>query len=318
MFADWFPFPSLLCHLHAHCPCQCKGMWYSTAISKPNFSVLNRIQLPQRFAENPQLTLPLYLQRSFHNGTVCLSFLSSLLCPIQVTTPFQVTMYARLTYDDFLKWRFMSMEQRHKMSQAVVQCRTLSWRLSQTVVTFFSVPFPPSPFGFRRFRKAPRFREPICESAIYLFGLPASGWVPILEGLTEILDSQMFSRISGRKTLSLDSISVPEFLSPRHVLGTPSRASLLEIGEKQQPNFPSIHPPLEGPTRKRRHASVFSTHSDTQAVPAFHCIMFKGIFSTRTFKTHRHEIDHCVKEVQNHFDTLVFLKRAFRHARVRF
>ena len=28
---------------------------------------------------------------------------------------------------------------------------------------------------------------------------------------------------------------------------------------------------LEGPTRKPRHASVFSTHSDTQAVPAFHC-----------------------------------------------
>ena len=41
---------------------------------------------------------------------------------------------------------------------------------------------------------------------------------------------------------------------------------------------------LEGPTRKPRHASVFSTHSDTQSGPAFHCIrMFKGIFSTRAF-----------------------------------
>ena len=29
---------------------------------------------------------------------------------------------------------------------------------------------------------------------------------------------------------------------------------------------------LEGSTRKPRHASVFSMHSDTQAVPAFHCI----------------------------------------------
>ena len=28
---------------------------------------------------------------------------------------------------------------------------------------------------------------------------------------------------------------------------------------------------LEGPTRKPRHASAFSTHSDTQAVPEFHC-----------------------------------------------
>ena len=45
---------------------------------------------------------------------------------------------------------------------------------------------------------------------------------------------------------------------------------------------------LEGPTRKPRHASVFSTHSDTQAAPAFHCRrMFKGMF----------------------FDTLAFLKR---------
>ena len=29
---------------------------------------------------------------------------------------------------------------------------------------------------------------------------------------------------------------------------------------------------LEGPTRKPRHASSFSMHSDTQAVPAFQCI----------------------------------------------
>ena len=43
-------------------------------------------------------------------------------------------------------------------------------------------------------------------------------------------------------------------------------------------------PSLEGPTRKPRHASVFSTHSETQAVPAFHCMrMFKGIISTRAF-----------------------------------
>ena len=56
---------------------------------------------------------------------------------------------------------------------------------------------------------------------------------------------------------------------------------------------------LEGPTRKPRHASVFSTHSDTQAVPAFHCIrMFKSIFSTRAFlkRTHRHAVYHCLKE----------------------
>ena len=50
------------------------------------------------------------------------------------------------------------MEQRdgncHKMSQTVVKCRKLSWRLSQIVVTFFfPVPFPPSPFGFRRSNK---------------------------------------------------------------------------------------------------------------------------------------------------------------------
>ena len=42
----------------------------------------------------------------------------------------------------------------------------------------------------------------------------------------------------------------------------------------------------------RRPRSVFSTHSDTQAVPAFHCIrMFKGIFfDTRVFKTNRQAV----------------------------
>ena len=39
-----------------------------------------------------------------------------------------------------------------------------------------------------------------------------------------------------------------------------------------------------GPTRKFRHARVFRTHSDTQAVPAFHCIrVSNGVFSTRAF-----------------------------------
>ena len=44
---------------------------------------------------------------------------------------------------------------------------------------------------------------------------------------------------------------------------------------------------LEGLTRKPRHACVFSTHSDTQAVSAFHCTwVFKGSFcvSVRFFK----------------------------------
>ena len=52
------------------------------------------------------------------------------------------------TYDDL--WRFMSVEQRdrncHKMSQVVVKCRKLSWRLSQIVVTFLSCPLPAIPF----------------------------------------------------------------------------------------------------------------------------------------------------------------------------
>ena len=37
----------------------------------------------------------------------------------------------------------------------------------------------------------------------------------------------------------------------------------------------------EGPTRKPWHTSVFSTHSDTQAVPAVRCM--QRIFSTRPF-----------------------------------
>ena len=34
---------------------------------------------------------------------------------------------------------------------------------------------------------------------------------------------------------------------------------------------------LEGPTRKPRHASVVSTHSDTQAVPAFRKILLVSV-----------------------------------------
>ena len=41
---------------------------------------------------------------------------------------------------------------------------------------------------------------------------------------------------------------------------------------------------LDGPTRKPRHASVFSMHSDTQVDPPFYCVwMFNGIFSTHGF-----------------------------------
>ena len=85
---------------------------------------------------------------------------------------------------------------------------------------------------------------------------------------------------------------------------------------------------LEGPTRKPRHASVFSTHSDTQAVPAFHCIRLclKACFrQAKRFKTHRHAVYQCLKKPpiffrhasvfkkNARFDTLAcpFLKRAF-------
>ena len=63
------------------------------------------------------------------------------------------------------------------------------------------------------------------------------------------------------------------FLSSLHCL---SEVCLSVLG-----NFLAWPPlqSLEGPTRKPRHASVFSTHSDTQAVLAFHCIRIcKGIF----------------------------------------
>ena len=46
--------------------------------------------------------------------------------------------------------------------------------------------------------------------------------------------------------------------------------------------------------------------------------MFKGIFfrHASVFKTHRHAVYHCLKRSKNHFDALVFLKRAFRHTHV--
>ena len=62
---------------------------------------------------------------------------------------------------------------------------------------------------------------------------------------------------------------------------------------------------LEGPRRKPRHASVFSTRSDTQAVPALHCIrMFKGTCSTCTFS-------------KRALDMSVFKARAFAHLRTK-
>ena len=83
-------------------------------------------------------------------------------------------------------------------------------------------------------------------------------------------------------------------------------------------------PGLEGPTRKPRHASVCSTHSDTQAVPALHCIrMLGGNFSTCVFKTHPHAVYQCLKKpptflrhasvFETHVSTrsCLFLKRAF-------
>ena len=77
---------------------------------------------------------------------------------------------------------------------------------------------------------------------------------------------------------------------------------------------------LDGPTRKPRHASAFSTHSDTQAFPTVHCIrMFKGILSTRAFLTRTDTLSaNAYRSLRHCFDTLAFLKRAFRHARVRF
>ena len=81
--------------------------------------------------------------------------------------------------------------------------------------------------------------------------------------------------------------------------------------EKTTPNF-LRNPELRraGPTHKPRHASVFSTHSDTQAVPAFHCIRLclKASFRhASVFKKHRHTIHHCLKEVQKTFRHAMFL-----------
>ena len=78
-------------------------------------------------------------------------------------------------------------------------------------------------------------------------------------------------------------LATPEFL-----LSFPRISRVLQKNLflfRGDPRFFAIHigTPLEGPTRKPRHASVFSTHSDTQAVPAFHCKneCLKTFFSTR-------------------------------------
>ena len=84
-----------------------------------------------------------------------------------------VPFYAEF-YDDL--WCFMSMEQ-SKMLPIVVDvvnccdvCRRLSWH-------FFPVPFPPSPFGFRRLVTSQELLSPRISSAIQGF-LRSSPEVP--------------------------------------------------------------------------------------------------------------------------------------------
>ena len=65
------------------------------------------------------------------------------------------------TYDDL--WRFMKFYvngiKRRKLSQNVANCRDMSYIVVTFVANcrdiFFPVPFPPSPFGFRRLRHQP-------------------------------------------------------------------------------------------------------------------------------------------------------------------
>ena len=80
------------------------------------------------------------------------------------------------------------------------------------------------------------------------------------------------------------------------------------------------------PRNKPRHASIFGTHSNTRAVPAFHCRneCLKAFFRhASVFKTHRHAVFQCLKKPPTSFrhtsvfKTCVstrecpFLKRAF-------
>ena len=56
---------------------------------------------------------------------------------------------------------------------------------------------------------------------------------------------------------------------------------------------PSLCTSLEGPTRKPRHASVLSTHSDTQVVAAFECIRIST--SMRVFSATGKTAKNCQK-----------------------
>ena len=128
-----------------------------------------------------------------------------------------------------------------------------------------------------------------------------------------------------RETVDLNSVHV--WFSLRFCLGFSWRVFLHTFSHKtRRRNLATKSAKESGsskikrPTRKPRHASVFSTHSDTQAVPAFHCIrMSQGSFRhASVFKTHQHAVYQYLQKPPTFFDTLAFLKRAFRHARVRF
>ena len=82
----------------------------------------------------------------------------------------------------------------------------------------------------------------------------------------------------------------------------------LELLQSFGPLLANSDLPLEGPTRKPRHASVFSTSTPTRKQFPHSTVetnVYRHFFSTRArvLKTHRHAVYHCLKEVQKPFST---------------
>ena len=100
------------------------------------------------------------------------------------------------------------------------------------------------------------------------------------ESLQELLRELWFSQCSSREMPFREwNFAFPESLSEFRELLREYPGTLRELQEwpsHSESVFPAIwvvlrllHK-LKGPTRKPRHASTFSTHSDRQAVPEFH------------------------------------------------
>ena len=122
------------------------------------------------------------------------------------------------------------------------------------------------------------------------------------------------------KTPAIFQCKIPRQIRKKMFTKSFWRGGKVTLPVRLLPNFHCGQKLRRADTQTPTRWCVLSTHSDTQAVPAIHCIRIclKAFFRhASVFKTHRHAVYHCLKEVQKPFrHANVFKTLAFRHASV--